>query len=133
MGKVEGILIEYLNTGVTEFYKIGEMRGEDWGPKLLVAVAKCAVDIGSPVICGDDLGKPDSLIKATPIFDMKTAVWDRLEGLVNQRYLQKLAFALDQLTNDLVDEGFDKEDIMDFVSEKVALRMAAVIASKLKA
>jgi hypothetical protein len=54
---------------------------------------------------------------------MEAQVIDRMEGLVNQKSKQRFIELVDEIVDDLVEEGFDELDVATYLSGIIAERL----------
>jgi hypothetical protein len=54
---------------------------------------------------------------------MEVQVIDRMEGLVNQKSKQRFIELIDDIVDDLVEEGFDELDVASYLSGIIAERL----------
>lgn len=59
-----------------------------------------------------------------PYMDDDITPTDRIEGLINQKDLRNIQVAIQNILDDLTDDGFGPEDVVEFISDKI--RRAAV-------
>jgi hypothetical protein len=54
---------------------------------------------------------------------MEAQVIDRMEGLINQKSKQRFIELIDEIVDDLVEEGFDELDVATYLSGIIAERL----------
>jgi hypothetical protein len=54
---------------------------------------------------------------------MEAQVIDRMEGLINQKSKQRFIELIDEIVDDLVEEGFDELDVASYLSGIIAERL----------
>jgi hypothetical protein len=54
---------------------------------------------------------------------MEAQVIDRMEGLINQKSKQRFIELVDDIVDDLVEEGFDELDVASYLSGVIAERL----------
>ena len=54
---------------------------------------------------------------------MEAQVIDRMEGLINQKSKQRFIELMDEIVDDLVEEGFDELDVASYLSGVIAERL----------
>ena len=54
---------------------------------------------------------------------MEAQVIDRMEGLIDQRSKQRFIELIDDIVDDLVEEGFDELDVATYLSGIIAERL----------
>jgi|688.fasta_scaffold578377_4 hypothetical protein len=54
---------------------------------------------------------------------MEAQVIDRMEGLINQKSKQRFIELIDEIMDDLMEEGFDELDVATYLSGIIAERL----------
>jgi hypothetical protein len=54
---------------------------------------------------------------------MEAQVIDRMEGLIDQRSKQRFIELMDEIVDDLMEEGFDELDVASYLSGVIAERL----------
>jgi len=59
------------------------------------------------------------MVKVQPVNEVSYSTLKRMDGLVNRTQLGRLDTAIQTIARDLMDEGFEIDEIVDYIEDKV--------------